>query len=72
MLHCLSLSNALSKTLRDGRLVRGRGCQLCLGCEMTCPEDAITSPVSLPIFRPFILYNVRHGARDPMGLTLPE
>jgi flavodoxin/NAD-dependent dihydropyrimidine dehydrogenase PreA subunit len=50
----------------DGRLVRGRGCQLCLSCEMTCPEDAITSPVSWPIFRPFILYNVRHGARDPM------
>lgn len=51
---------------KDGRLVRSRGCLLCLSCEMNCPEDAITSPVSWPIFRPFTLYNVRHGSRDPL------
>ena len=42
----------------------GRDCLLCLYCEMECPEDAITSPVSLPLFLPFMRYNAIHAARD--------
>lgn len=49
----------------NGRLVWGRKCLLCLSCEMNCPEDAITSPVSWPIFRPFMIYNTRHACQDP-------
>lgn len=48
-----------------GRLVWGRKCLLCLSCEMNCPEDAITSPVSWPIFRPFMICNTRHACQDP-------
>lgn len=50
---------------KGGRPVWGRECLLCLTCEMKCPKDAITSPVSGPLFRPFLLYNVRHASRDP-------
>ncbi len=44
--------------------VWGRECILCWYCEMNCPEEAIRSPISLPIFLPFMVYNVRAGARD--------
>ncbi len=47
-----------------GRLVWGRDCLLCLFCEMNCPREAITSPLSWRIFRPFLWGNVRHAARD--------
>ena len=49
----------------EGRPTWGRDCLLCLTCEMKCPTDAITSPVSWLLFRPFLVYNVRHAARDP-------
>lgn len=48
----------------NGKLVWGRKCLLCLSCEMNCPEDAITSPVSWPVFRPFMIYNTRHALQD--------
>ncbi len=48
----------------EGRPTWGRNCLLCLTCEMKCPADAITSPVSWPLFRPFLVYNVRHAAGD--------
>ncbi len=48
-----------------GRPVWGRNCLLCLTCERRCPRDAITSPVSWPVFLPFLVYNVRHASRDP-------
>jgi flavodoxin/ferredoxin len=44
--------------------VWGRDCLLCLQCEMKCPQDAISSPVSLPFFRPTMLYNVQHASQD--------
>jgi flavodoxin/NAD-dependent dihydropyrimidine dehydrogenase PreA subunit len=50
----------------NGRLAWGRSCLLCLSCEMNCPEDAITSPVSWPIFRPFMIYNTRRACQDPL------
>lgn len=49
----------------NGKLVWGRDCLLCLSCEMNCPEDAITSPVSWPLFRPFMIYNTWQATRDP-------
>jgi flavodoxin/Pyruvate/2-oxoacid:ferredoxin oxidoreductase delta subunit len=50
---------------KDGHLAWGRNCLLCLTCEMKCPMDAITSPVSWPVFTPFMAYNVRAARRDP-------
>jgi Pyruvate/2-oxoacid:ferredoxin oxidoreductase delta subunit len=50
---------------KDGSLAWGRNCLLCLTCEMKCPQDAITSPVSRLLFTPFLAYNVRHAFRDP-------
>jgi flavodoxin/Pyruvate/2-oxoacid:ferredoxin oxidoreductase delta subunit len=50
---------------KDGSLAWGRNCLLCLTCEMKCPQDAITSPVSRPLFTPFLAYNVRHALGDP-------
>ena len=52
--------------VKQGRLTFGRKCLLCLNCEMLCPEGAITSPESWPLFRPFMIYNVRHASRDPL------
>jgi flavodoxin/Fe-S-cluster-containing hydrogenase component 2 len=49
---------------KQGRPTFGRKCLLCLNCEMLCPEGAITSPESWPLFRPFMIYNVRHASRD--------
>lgn len=48
-----------------GRPIWGRDCLLCLSCEMRCPADAITSPVSLPLFAPFMRYNTRSAAKNP-------
>ena len=50
----------------DGRITWGRNCLLCLSCEMKCPEDAVTSPASWSIFKPFMRYNTSHGSRDSM------
>ena len=61
------IENCLVENLtagKGGRPVWGRGCLLCLYCEKECPEDAITSPVSLPLFLPFMVYNVKHAAHD--------
>jgi len=49
---------------KDGCPVWDRSCLLCLNCEMKCPKDAITSPVSWPLFRPTMMYNVHHASRD--------
>jgi flavodoxin/ferredoxin len=52
----------------NGVPVWGHNCLLCFTCHMKCPEDAITSPVSWarwPLFRLFMSYNVRQGAKDP-------
>lgn len=49
----------------EGSLAWGRRCLLCLSCETNCPEDAITSPVSWAIFRPFMIHNIRMALRDP-------
>jgi ferredoxin len=43
----------------------GRNCLLCLSCELKCPQDAITSPISWPIFAPIMAYNISRALRDP-------
>jgi flavodoxin/ferredoxin len=50
---------------KDGYPVWGRNCLLCLTCEMKCPKDAITTPISWPFIRPIMKYNVSHASRDP-------
>ena len=50
---------------KDGYPVWGRNCILCLTCELKCPKDAITTPVSWPVIRLFMIYNVRCASRDP-------
>ena len=49
---------------QEGQPDWGRDCLLCLYCEMHCPEEAITSPASWPLFVPFYKYNVGHASRD--------
>lgn len=50
---------------KDGHPAWGRDCLLCLTCELRCPKDAIISPISWPLFTPFMIYNVGHALRDP-------
>jgi NAD-dependent dihydropyrimidine dehydrogenase PreA subunit/flavodoxin len=53
---------------RRGRPHWGRNCLYCLSCEMKCPEEAIASAISRPVFgmlvRPFFRYNVSHWAQE--------
>jgi flavodoxin/ferredoxin len=50
----------------EGRPVWSRNCLLCLYCELNCPEEAISSPISTwPVFTPFVKYNLYAGSRDP-------
>ena len=49
---------------RKGHPIWGRNCLLCLYCEMKCPTEAILSPVSWPLFSPFMAYNVSRASRD--------
>lgn len=49
---------------KKGGLKWGRNCELCLTCEMVCPQEAIISPASWPFFLPFTKYNVIHASQD--------
>jgi len=49
----------------EAGLLRGSNCLLCLACEMNCPQEAITSLASWPLFRLFVAHNVRQASRDP-------
>lgn len=51
---------------KDGQIEWGQNCLLCLSCEMKCPEEAIKSPASWALFRPFMLYNTSRGSLDPL------
>ncbi|UCG54909.1 MAG: EFR1 family ferrodoxin [Dehalococcoidia bacterium] len=50
---------------KDGYPVWGRHCLMCLMCQLKCPEDAVTTPISWPLVRPFAIYNVRRASQDP-------
>ena len=53
---------------KRGHPLWGRNCLYCLSCEMSCPEDAISSAISRPairlLVRPFLRYNVQRWARE--------
>ncbi len=42
----------------------GRNCMLCFSCQMKCPQDAITAPVTWFMFWPFMVYNTMAASRD--------
>ena len=50
---------------KRGHPVWGRNCILCFSCEMQCPNDAIGSPVTELMFRPFMIYYIWRASRDP-------
>jgi flavodoxin/ferredoxin len=63
---CINLCPTGNLTEGKGRRPEwGRNCLLCLTCELRCPEEAVTSPASWRLFRPFMIYNTRQAARDP-------
>lgn len=43
----------------------GRNCIACWYCEMSCPSEAITSPIDWPIMIPFLKYNIKEAVSDP-------
>jgi hypothetical protein len=49
---------------KGGKPVWGPNYLLCLTCEMKCPKDAIVSPATWPLFRPFMIFSVYVGMRD--------
>ena len=49
---------------KEGNPIWSRNCILCLSCEMNCPQEAITSVLSWPLFKPVLMYNVKHASRD--------
>ena len=64
---CLELCPRGNISVGPGkRLVWGRDCLLCLYCELKCPTQAITSPASWPLFRPFMMYNVWRASGDSL------
>jgi len=44
---------------------RGSNCILCLYCALSCPEEAINTPVDWILFKPFLDYNVQKALNDP-------
>jgi len=63
---CVKLCPAKNITEgKDKYPVFGRNCLQCFTCEMKCPKDAVGTPLDWPLFRPFLLYNVRHASKDP-------
>jgi ferredoxin len=62
---CIKLCPVKNITeIRSGYPAWGRNCIACFTCELNCPEDAVSSPIDWPIFRPLLLYNVRKASRD--------
>ncbi|UCE98455.1 MAG: EFR1 family ferrodoxin [Dehalococcoidia bacterium] len=49
----------------DGYPVWGCDCLLCLSCQLKCPQDAVITPISWPLVRPFMIYNVHRASKDP-------
>jgi flavodoxin len=49
----------------EGGRAWGRDCILCFACEMNCPREAISSPVTWALFWPFMRFNTWSAARDP-------
>jgi uncharacterized Fe-S center protein len=41
----------------------GKYCILCLKCEISCPTQAISSPISWIIFKPFLTININRAIK---------
>ena len=50
---------------KDDHPAWGSNCILCLYCALSCPEEAITTPINWILFKPFLDYNVQKALRDP-------
>jgi flavodoxin/ferredoxin len=49
----------------DGRPVWGQNCLMCLYCQMQCPNEAISTPITWKVFRTILGYNIAHSLGDP-------
>jgi flavodoxin/ferredoxin len=63
---CAEVCPTSNITLNEaGQPVWGRECELCLYCEMECPQAAITSPASSWVSGLFARHNVQQAVEDP-------
>ncbi len=42
----------------------GRKCILCCNCQITCPQQAVNTPISWFLFAPFMAYNIRRAVKS--------
>jgi flavodoxin/NAD-dependent dihydropyrimidine dehydrogenase PreA subunit len=54
-----------------GRPKWGRRCVLCCACAVACPARAVSTPLSWPVFAPFLAYNIRRTARSGVPCERP-
>ncbi len=57
-----------TRNLREdpgGKRVWGRECILCFACQLNCPREAISAPVTWAMFWPFMRYNTWAASHDP-------
>jgi flavodoxin/NAD-dependent dihydropyrimidine dehydrogenase PreA subunit len=50
----------------------GNNCILCCACQIKCPNRAISTPISWPIFSPFLWYNIIRTKRHMINWTKSE
>lgn len=50
---------------KKGYPVWRQKCILCMHCALKCPEKAIFTALQLPIFRIFMIYNIRRALKNP-------
>lgn len=50
----------------DRKILFGRNCILCLTCQLTCPREAVSSTMNWFLMKPFLFYNTRSAAKDPL------
>jgi flavodoxin/ferredoxin len=56
---CIKACPTLNITkLENNRPQWGRACILCCNCQIQCPQQAIKTPISWFIFKPFLSYNI--------------
>lgn len=58
---CVNLCPTKNISMETGEFPKfGKNCIACFGCELMCPEEAISSPMDWMMFSPFMAYNVRN------------
>jgi flavodoxin/NAD-dependent dihydropyrimidine dehydrogenase PreA subunit len=67
---CVSVCPAGNITIQDKRSPQwGHNCILCLTCEITCPQRAVSTPISWIIFSPFLNYNIWRAKRKGIAFS---